>query len=102
VEASTHLSYFEMPDAERLALSQKITALGNGSLFPAGDRLVGVAIARGMLGETNALMTEHGFSYERSYYFPLGSAKPDEQLRHDSEQGGMTFPRSVWLFAVFR
>ena len=66
VEASTHLSYFEMPDAERLALSQKITALGNGSLFPAGDRLVGVAIARGMLGETNALMTEHGFSYERS------------------------------------
>ena len=101
METITPLPYFDRPDAERLALSARISALGNGSPFPTGDRCVGVAIARDRLGETNLLMAECGFKYLRSYYFPLGSDKPSEQLRHDSEQGGKIFPRSVWLFAVY-
>lgn len=89
--------YAERSWPDRLAVMRACEAVG--SLFesrtPSGFR---VAIGRGKYGATIDALSSLGFSCASLYYFPLGTDKPAEHLRHDS-QG---FPSCCWLFADFK
>jgi len=56
-----------------------------------------VAIGRHRYGATVEAMSARGFRCIDLVMFPLGTDKPDEQLRHDSRG----IPSCNWLFADF-
>jgi len=94
--------YFDRPEAARLALRDRITGLGNHAPSPGGDRQIVIAVARGQFGATNQLMAANGFSMVNCGYFPLGSDKPEMELRHDVTIAGVCFPSSNWLYATYK
>lgn len=81
------MSFYNLPDVVRFKIYGGIDALGCASKGGSGNSFK-VAVARGKLGELCAFMGSQGFKDIGLYHFPLGSDKPPEQLRHDSEQYG--------------
>lgn len=83
---------------ERLAIMRALESAGSmlrdGHI---GDGFT-AAIGRGRYGATVEAMAEHGFSCSRLYLFPLGTDRPAQHLRHDS-QG---VPSCCWLIADFQ
>lgn len=82
----------------RLAIMHALEAAG--SALHAGHVGEGfrAAIGRGRYGATVEAMRAHGFACVRLVTFPLGTDKPAEHLRHDS-QG---VPACCWLLADFQ
>lgn len=81
---------------ERLKVMQTCEAAGSHfeGRTPSGFR---VAIGRGRYGATVDALAALGFSCADLYFFPLGTDKPAEHLRHDFKG----FPSCCWLFAHF-
>ncbi len=93
---TTATPYADRTDADRLRIMDTCAAAGSEfhERTASGFR---VAVGRGRYSATVAALLPFGFSCVRLALFPLGSDKPAEHLRHDS-QG---VPSCCWLFADF-
>lgn len=92
----TATAYAYLSDPERRRIMDTCEAIG--SKFH--ERTISgfrVAVGRGRYSATVAELLPLGFQCVRLALFPLGSDKPAEHLRHDS-QG---VPSCCWLFADF-
>ena len=93
---TTATPYAERTDEERRRIMDTCEAIGSKfyERTAAGFR---VAVGRGRYSATVAELLPLGFQCVRLALFPLGSDKPAEHLRHDS-QG---VPSCCWMFADF-
>ena len=89
-------SYADRPWPERSAIMDACAAAGS-AFYERTAHGFRVAIGRTRLGVTMAEMERHGFTCSRLVTFPLGTDKPAEHLRHDSNG----VHASAWLFADF-
>lgn len=87
------MNFFDIPEADRMALYREIEACGGSSL--SGGM---VTVARGHFSDVLSVMAQHGFKLTDSCYFPLGSDKPSDNLRHDGRYPGS---KGFWCYARF-
>ena len=93
---TTATPYAERDTAERLRIMDTCTAAGS-HFYERTAQGFRVAIGRGKYSATVAALLPLGFQCVRLALFPLGTDKPADFLRHDS-QG---VPSCCWLFADF-
>lgn len=92
-------SFYDLPDATRFQVYGAIEGLNCEKGKSGGSGQLCVAVARGKFGELLQTMDKFGLDFVDSYFFPLGTDKPDMHLRHDSEKYGV--PNCNWFFAIF-
>lgn len=93
-------AFADLPHDDRMALRTKVCDLGADIAGYVGTGLQ-VAMPNDWRADRaiEALLTEAGFSEVSRYYFPLGTDKPRDSLRHNGRYKG---PPGMWLFVTFK
>jgi hypothetical protein len=83
------------PSERRLAMLHE---LSSDVLWHYTGRGITVSVARGGFGASEAWARRHGLTNASMWYFPLGSDKPSDAMRHDGNYPGS---RGFWLFVYY-
>lgn len=93
-----NISFFELPDNTRFEIYDAIESAGCLTKHCGGSGLLSVAVGKGKFSELLNTLSKFNLENVDLYKFSLGTDKPAEHLRHESNG----FPDSTWLIAVFQ